>query len=157
MRTISHNVYANTITATATGSSTTLTDGSAVADGSSHTFTMSVADIYGNKIVPASGITRVINMGLSSISNSMYLDQHARIGTTSVYVTAHDNATDDPLSFAATQSFASPITTITTGDYPLAIKVYTPTANSYGMGEPVSDNSANFTFDTNIITNDSLA
>lgn len=87
----------------------------------------------------------------------MYLDQHARAGATSVYVRAPDNATDDPLSFAATQSFAGPITTITTGDYPLAIKVYTPTASSYLPSEPASDNAAQFGFNVNLNTNDTLA
>lgn len=62
LHTLTYNIYANTNLASATSSTATITDGTAEADGSPHAFIMSVVDTYGNKIRPATGITRTINM-----------------------------------------------------------------------------------------------
>lgn len=47
--------------------------------------------------------------------------------------------------------------TATTGSYPVTIKAYTPTANSYPLPtDPISDPSALFGFTTNLVVNDSI-
>lgn len=112
-------------------------------------------DGYGNAIIPATGINRVITMTLSGITNTMYLNQYTRGGVTSVYARAPNNLTDDPLSFLSSQSFASPMISVT-GSYPLTLKVYTPTATGYAINDPVSDSLAAFGFTTNLIVNDNL-
>jgi hypothetical protein len=94
-------------------------------------------------------------MTLSGITNTMYLNQYTRSGPTSVYVTAPNNAIDDPLSFTSTQSFASPMIS-SNGSYPLILKAYTPTATGYLITDPVSDSFAAFRLTTNLIINDTL-
>ena len=44
----------------------------------------------------------------------------------------------------------------TTGSYPLPLFVYTPTANSYGSSDPISDPLAGFGFTTNLTVSDTL-
>ena len=155
LRTLTYNVYANTNSMSPTADATALTSGTAIADGTPYVFTPTLVDIYGNKIIPASGISRQIDMSLSSITNTMFLDQHSRVGPSSVYITAPDNA-ELPLSSSPTQVIPTPITSVVNGIYNLSIRAYTPTANSYGMGESVSDSAAAFGFSANFNVNDTL-
>ncbi len=129
---------------------------SAVADGQWYNAIQIISDGYGNAIIPASGISRTISMNLSSISNSMFLNQYTRTWPTSIYITAPNNPTDQALSFTTSQIFASFMTSAT-GEYPLTIKAYTPTANSYPLPtDPVSDPAATFGLTTNLVVNDIL-
>lgn len=131
---------------------------SAIADGQSNNFIQTINDGYGNDIIPATGIGRVITIGLSGISNTMFLNQYTRLGLTSVYVTAPTTTViaDEPLNFGGSQSFLYPATS-SDGAYPLALKVYTPTANSYAsITDPVSDPLAAFSFTMNLSVTDTL-
>ncbi|MBC7498344.1 hypothetical protein H7170_01750 [Candidatus Gracilibacteria bacterium] len=130
---------------------------SAVSDGVPRNFVHTIKDGYGNAIIPAAGISRLVTIDLSAISNQMYINQHTRSATdgTSVFITVPNNTPDQALSFTPTQVFANP-TTSTTGAYPVSIRVYTPTANSYSPTDPLSDPSAVFGFGTNLIVSDTL-
>ncbi len=144
----SYDVYANPNTiVTNTQDTSALT--SAVADGMARNFVQNIRDQYDNAIVPASGISRIVNLWLTSISNTMYLDQHNRSGWSAVFV----DVNNIPLSI---WSQALGNRTSTTGSYPLSLFVYTPTANSYGSTDPVSDPLAGFGFTTNLTVSDTL-
>lgn len=128
---------------------------SAVADGQARAFIHTIKDGYGNAIIPAPAISRTVTMNLSGISNTMFLNQYTRSGSGSVYITAPNNAVDVPLAFTPTQTFPS-VMASSTGAYPLVIKTYTPTANSYIVSEPISDPFAAFSLTTNLVINDAL-
>lgn len=117
---------------------------------------MTLRDQFGNQLIPATGIGRTVDLTLTGITNTMYLNQYMRSGLTSVFVTAPNNLADIPLSFASNQPFASSLTS-TNGVYPIQIKAYTPTANSYTGADPVSDNLAAFSFNTDFTINDALS
>lgn len=142
LKTFTHFVYANPNFNPSNTQDTSEFD-SAVADGQPRNLTQTIRDGYGNALIKATGINRNISMNLSGISNSMFLNQYTRLGTTSVYVTAPNNAVDQALSFTPTQAFANYVES-SDGTYPLTIKVYTPTENSYASGDPISDPGAEF-------------
>ena len=154
LKTFTHFVYANPNFNPSNTQDTSEFD-SAVADGQPRNLTQTIRDGYGNALIKATGINRNISMNLSGISNSMFLNQYTRLGTTSVYVTAPNNAVDQALSFTPTQAFANYVES-SDGTYPLTIKVYTPTENSYASGDPISDPGAEFWFTTNLVINDDL-
>lgn len=80
-----YNVYANpNVTPSNTQDVSSLVN--AVADGQSRNIVQTITDGYGNAIIPALGISRTISLDLSSIANTMYLDQSTRAGATSVFV-----------------------------------------------------------------------
>ncbi len=151
LKTITHYTYASAVSGTLSSTSTSLTDGSAVADGSSKIFDITLRDQFNNQIVPASGIARVVNMTLTGITNAMFLNQYNRstASGSSIYVTAPNNPIDQMLSFGtwvSVQTFSNPMTSAA-GSYPLIIKAYTPTANSYLLPtDAISDNTASFAF-----------
>jgi hypothetical protein len=76
---------ANGIVTPATGN-TSLINGTLIADGSNQIFGSVLRDQFGNAIVPATGINRTISMNLSSIANSMYLNQYDRSVGSSVFI-----------------------------------------------------------------------
>ncbi|MBX9809856.1 hypothetical protein K2X92_05690, partial [Candidatus Gracilibacteria bacterium] len=148
LKTITHYSYADSANSISSATATGLTDGTAMADGTAEVFETFIRDQFGNQLIPATGIGRSVNLTLSGITNAMYLNQYARSGLTSIFLTAPSNLTDVPLNSISTQSFANPMVS-TNGIYPLQIKAYTPTANSYTGSEPVSDPLANFGFTAN--------
>jgi len=151
-----YNVYANPNFSVAnTKSDTNLTDGTAVADGSSYWFTQTILDGYGNAIIPANWIHRTINANLSGISNSMHLNQYSRGGGSAISVIAPGNTEQALAIGAATQTFPNQLSS-NDGNYTFQIKAYTPTANAYGPSEKKSDPLASFGFGTNITINDDL-
>lgn len=144
-------VYANP---DASSPSNTISDpvGDGVADGQENTYIRTLKDAYGNAIVPASGISRTINMRLEDISNSMFLDQYNRIGQTSVFV---DNR-NTPLQISGIQNLWE--RTSSDWQYPLPVFVYTPTASAYTttVHGPVSDPNADFAFNIHLTVNDNV-
>jgi hypothetical protein len=151
-----YNIYANPNSIPAPANTQDITAlSSAVADGQARAFIHTIKDGYGNAIIPAPAISRTVTMNLSGISNTMFLNQYTRSGPTSVYITAPNNAVDTALASTPTQTFASDMTS-SIGTYPLVIKTYTPTANSYIVSEPISDPFAAFSLTTNLVVNDTL-
>lgn len=122
-----------------TNSSTYTTNN--IADGQPSTFTQTIADQWNNAIIPASGISRTVSENLTGISNTMYLDQYTLTPPTSVFVTP-TTGTEVGLATASPQNLGNQNST--NGSYPLIIKVYTPTANSYLPTDPISDPNAAF-------------
>jgi hypothetical protein len=150
LKTFQHYIYADVVSGTVSSTSANLTDGSAIADGSTHVFDITLRDQFMNQIVPASGIGRAVDMSLAGITNSMFLNQYSRsvLSGSSIYVSAPDNPIDTELIFGtgiSVQIFPTPITTFL-ATYSLIVKAYTPTANSYTPWEPVSDPTAAFSF-----------
>jgi hypothetical protein len=149
-KTFSYTAYADATNANiaAWATNANITNGSAVADGSQNIFTQTIRDQFGNAIVPATGINRTISMNLSSITNSMYLNQYDRSGGSSVFV---DTNTTTLLQSVWPQSLGSRASS--DGSYPLSLFVYTPTWN---IGTPSSDSSATFWFTSNLVVTDTL-
>lgn len=79
----------------------------------------------------------------------MYLNQYLRSGATSVFINNNAN----PLLTAGMNLSTQ---TSTTGDYPITLLVYTPTANGYLVSDPKSDPNAAFIFTENLVVNDVL-
>lgn len=144
----SYDVYANPNTTISNTQDISGLNG-AVADGMPRNFVQSIRDQYGNAIVPAPGISRIVNLWLTSISNTMHLDQHNRSGWSAIFV----DANTVPLSVGS-QALGN--RTSTTGSYPLPLFVYTPTANSYGSTDSISDPLAGFGFTMNLTVSDTL-
>ncbi len=154
-----HYIFANPLVATQTVTNSGLTDGTAIADGTSKSFNITLNDVYDNQIIPATGpsFTRTVTMSLTGVTNTMYLDQYSRSGTWSIYVKAPDNS-ESALTFASTgQLFPNNMSSITNWFYPLGIKAYTPSSNWYTWAtDPISDSSAQFGFTTQITVTDPL-
>jgi len=126
-----------------------------VADGQARSWNIVLRDQFNNPVIPASGITRVVNLNLTNVTNTMFLNQYLRnsvAATTSVYVSTPPSG-DTPLTFAASQSLGSQ--TSTNGTYTINVKAYTPTANSYGTY--VSDPTAAFSFEPSFTITDTLS
>lgn len=152
---INYNIYANPNANPVSDIQNTTSLAAAIADGQPRVLARTLKDAYNNAIIPAPAISRSVSMNLSGINNTMFLDQYTRTWVTSIYVTAPNNAADTALTFTSSQVFVNPLTS-TTGDYPLILKVYTPTANSYWATEPKSDPLASFSINTNLVVSDSL-
>lgn len=108
-----------------------------VADGSKNIFMTKVVDKYGNLILPSSKIGRIIERKLQTLENKMFLNQQARSGETSVFVN------NEPLPFNNSVKNFGP-QNVVSDNYQFTIQVYTPTANAYGVLEPISDPEAKF-------------
>lgn len=148
-KTYNHNVYANTTTASITPTivSTSLTAATNIANGSTKNLSITLEDEYGNAIIPATGITRTIDFNWE-VTNSMYLNQYNRSGSSSVFV-------NTPANLSFLNRFATGTSVLTTlngetstdGTYVYGFKFYTPTSNQ-SSSYPVSDTSANFSIDS---------
>lgn len=152
IRDITYTVYANpNITNVSSNTQDSSALAGAIADGVGRSLVHTIQDAYSNDIIPATGITRTVSQNLSSITNAMYLNQAARNWGSSVYVTPTTGA-NTALATASPQNLWNQSST--TGAYPLALQVYTPTANSYIAGKPVSDPNAQFGFTSNLVVAD---
>ncbi len=122
----------------------------AVADWVARNFIHTIKDGYGNAIIPAAWISRTVVMGLTGVNNTMFLNQYNRGGGSSVFIDT--NAT--PLVAAWNQALIA--RTSSNGNYILPVFVYTPSANGYVALDPISDPLAAFSFNTNLVVNDTL-
>lgn len=150
VRVFNYNVYANPNSAWTNLVQDMASLTNAVADGQPRGFNQTLKDGYGNIIIPAAGINRIVNLNLTGISNTMFLDQYNRSGLTSVYL----GPSQVGLWFGASQGLGAQ--TSTNGNYPLDLRVYAPTANSYLPGAMVSDPLAGFAFATQISITDTI-
>lgn len=118
-------------------SETKTSQGTSVADGSKNIFMTKVTDKYGNLILPSSKIGRVIERKLQTLENKMFLNQQSRSGDTSVFVNNESLPFNNSVKNFGPQNVVS-------DNYQFTIQVYTPTANAYGVLEPISDPEAKF-------------
>ncbi len=117
-----------------------LDDNINIADWSSKNLTITLRDAYGNAVVPATWITR--NIGFNwDVYNSMYLNQHTRSWSNSVFVDRtgieswiYNNRLNTSVSFNNETS--------TGWLYNYKFRIYTPTSNQNNW--PKSDTNANF-------------
>ena len=136
-----HTVYANTKNITQHAViSEGLTAAGNIADGTTKNLTIELIDIHGNKIIPATGIGRTIDLNFD-INNTMNLDQFNRLGN-SVFL----NRTTDAATFL--NRFTTGLNSLdgeisSDGRYTYGFQVYTPTFNQ--DNPPVSDPLAQFT------------
>lgn len=117
-----------------------LTAAGNIADGTTKNLTIELIDIHGNKIIPATGIGRTIDLNFD-INNTMNLDQFNRLGN-SVFL----NRTTDAATFL--NRFTTGLNSLdgeisSDGRYTYGFQVYTPTFNQ--DNPPVSDPLAQFT------------
>jgi hypothetical protein len=149
-----YNVYSNpSYNYTLVGNNTAFTLLPVAADGTIKTWQAQLLDGFGNIIIPSPGINRVVSYDLSAITNTMYLNQYLRSWPTSVYVIPTTGA-EVWLETNPTQSLGNQVST--NGEYPLWIRVYTPTSNGHVAPDQVSDPNATFSFDINITVDDTL-
>lgn len=128
-------------------------NGAKIADGQINQYSQTFKDVFGNQIIPASGIGRVISRTNQASVNTMFLDQRERSGGTSVFI---DNV---PLAFpitgnAASGKMAEIPQNSSDGKYSFNLRVYTPTANAYNAGDPISDLDAKFSLSSTLIVRD---
>lgn len=128
--------------------------GNFIADGQDNWYGQEIKDIYGNKIVPAPSIGRKLSRETKVISNTMYLNQKARTGDTSVLVDGVElpfNTTQPQIPVSSTLPDSS------TANYRFKIQVYTPTANAYDSDDGKSDPNAQFSLRSSVIVEDDQA
>ncbi len=139
-----HTVYANTTNiAQHAVISEDLTAAGNIADGTTKNLTIELIDIHGNKIIPATGIGRTIDLNFD-INNTMNLDQFNRLGN-SVFL----NRTTDVATFL--NRFTTGLNSLdgetsSDGRYTYWFQVYTPTFNQ--DNPPVSDPLAQLTINS---------
>lgn len=112
-----------------------------IADWTTKNITIILQDLYWNAIIPASWISRTIDI-IWDVINTMYLNQETRSWQKSVYV----NKTTDTSNYLNTRLpwWITTISSETSTDwtYNYGFKFYTPTSNQDNW--PVSDPNANF-------------
>ncbi len=142
-----HTVYANTMSILQDAvTSESLSNLSNIADGTTKNLTLRLEDTYGNAIIPASGIGRMIDLNFD-VDNTMSMNQFDRSWWDSVFV----NRTTVPWVFSprltidTTNQFDSEVSL--DGNYSYGFQVYTPTFNQDSIYWPVSDPTAHFNID----------
>ena len=139
IKTFTYNIYANNSDAWVSQISwdTQLVDGSAIADGEVNTLTLSLRDMYGNKIIPvyqSNGTTKVRDVSIQmNYDNDLYLNQYTKSGESWVSI---KGPTDGWYNPASIQFGADKTNTLTdksqiSWDYGIDFKVYTPTSSIY--------------------------
>lgn len=119
-----HNVYADTISIDSSVTSNELSS-SIVADGTAKNIVVHLQDQYGNDIIPATGITRTVDIEVLA-NNALRRDQHNNTGTDSALYVGTDTTTI-PISSAAQRDLN--LRPSTNGDYTVPFFVYAPTNN----------------------------
>jgi len=121
IRTFTYRVYPNT-TALWVAAVTTneLDDTTNVADGTNKSLEITLEDIYGNDIVPATGIGRNISFDFNT-NNSLYLNQYTRSWTSAVY----NDSNPWPIGSNLSRTFSDQ--TSSDGIYDFSLSAYTPT------------------------------
>lgn len=126
--------------------------GNKIADGQENTYTQKLEDRFGNAIIPATGIGRTVTRSTNVGENTMFLNQKTRTGPTSVFL-SHNG-----VSAYGALRWSGPVTPInlssSNGIYSIGLKVYTPTANAYNTGDPISDPNAKFSLTSTLTVRD---
>ena len=139
IKTFTYNIYANNVNTWVSQViwDTQLVDGSNIADGESNIITLSLRDIYGNKIIPvyqSDSLTKVRDVSIKmDYDNDLYLNQYTKSGESGVSL---KGPTDWWYNPASIQSWADKTNTLTdktqiSWDYAIDFKVYTPTSSIY--------------------------
>ncbi|QFR39597.1 hypothetical protein A9Q91_05245 [Candidatus Gracilibacteria bacterium 28_42_T64] len=150
LKTFTYNVYANTILSTSNATNQ-LSNSANVADGSSKNLIITLEDIYGNEIIPASGIGRTIDLNFDVINN-LRRNQYTQTQD-AVYLNIPSNTSySNRLSTGNTSFNTQPSLD---GSYPFDFKVYGPTydiaaTNGKEFADPFSSFSiSSITYDIN--------
>ncbi len=106
-----------------------LDDTTNIADWSLKEIVVTIEDVYGNEVIPASGISRNISFDFNT-DNSLYLDQYARSWPSALYNSSNAWSIGNNLSRAFPNQSSSNWT------YDFSFRAYTPTA-SFTHADPV--------------------
>lgn len=146
-QTSDHNVYANTLAANITTKAVTteaLSANTNVADGTQKDVVIRLRDVYGNRIIPATGIGRTIDVTITA-NNALRLDQYANTALDTA-IFAGTNTTALPLASSATLALNN--RSSTTGDYTIPFYIFAPTNNRDSL-VPGSASITSLSFDIN--------
>ena len=131
-QTYTHYVYANTgdINPATTGISDSdqLTSGN-IADGTVQSLEATLRDTYWNNIVPATGISRVIDFNLNG-NNSLYMNQYDTSWGSAIFIAPDTNYVQ--VENGITETTIANMSPWITDIYQINFQVYSPTANSLG-------------------------
>lgn len=128
--TYTHFVYASTWDINA--ATTWVSDASAlttwnIADGSPQSLEITLRDVYGNDIVPATGIDRILDLNLNG-NNSLFINQYAESGGSALFVSLDGSYTQ--IDNGVRETTLANMLAWVNDAYNVYFQVYSPTANS---------------------------
>ena len=131
VKTYNYNVYANTSNIISTIKSNTLTDWN-IADWTPYELWISLEDNYWNKIIPATWVSRTIDLKFNT-SNSLYLNQYSKSSSNtnnSVFAKTW-NSTSYTNLFSLWENNNKELNNFESSNwqYPFNFKIYAPTIN----------------------------